>query len=81
MSRIKKMTVGDFKSHFSEVIEWVKSGKKVAVTYGKKKEIVGYFVPQNQEIEEKRNLGKLEGKASVVFQDDFKMTEEEFLGS
>ena len=27
----------------------------------------------------KRKLGILEGKASVVFSDDFKMTEEEFI--
>lgn len=81
MSDIKKMTVGDFKSHFSEVIEWVKSGKKIAVTFGKKKEVVGYFVPQQHGIKEKRHLGKLEGKASAVFHKDFEMTEEEFLGS
>lgn len=80
MSKIKKMTVGDFKSHFSEAIAWVKSGKKIAVTFGKKKEVVGYFVPQSHERETRRQLGKLEEKASVVFKDDFKMTEEEFLG-
>lgn len=80
MSDTKKMTVGEFKTHFSKVVEWVKSGKKIAVTFGKKKEIVGYFVPQQQGIEEKRHLGKLHGKASVKFKGDFKMTEEEFLG-
>lgn len=80
MSNIKKMTVGDFKSHFSEALDWVKSGKKIAVTFGKKKEIVGYFVPQPQGVEKKRRLGKLEGKASVEFKEDYKMTEEEFLG-
>jgi antitoxin (DNA-binding transcriptional repressor) of toxin-antitoxin stability system len=73
------MTVGEFKSHFSDVIDWVKSGKKVAVTFGKKKEIVGYFVPQHQEREEKRKLGLLKGQATVHFKDDFKITEEEFL--
>lgn len=80
MSSIKKMTVGDFKSHFSEAIDWVKSGKKIAVTFGKKKEVVGYFVPEAMGNEKKRQLGKLEGSASATFKDNFKMTEEEFLG-
>lgn len=74
------MTVGDFKSHFSEALDWVKSGKKIAVTFGKKKEVVGYFVPQTEGTESKRQLGKLEGKASAAFKENYKMTEEEFLG-
>lgn len=72
------MSVGEFKTHFSEVIEQVKSGKKVAVTYGKKKEIIGYFLPELPQ-GNKRKLGILEGKASAVFKADFKITEEDFL--
>ena len=41
------MTVGEFKSHFSEVLEQVRSGISIAVTYGKKKEVVGYFLPKS----------------------------------
>ena len=40
------MSVGEFKTHFSEVIEQVKAGERVAVTFGKKKEVVGYFLPE-----------------------------------
>jgi len=76
---MKTMTVGEFKTHFSEVLDELKSGKKIAVTYGKKKEIVGYFSPELPE-QPKRKLGILEGKATFTFSDDFKMTEEEFLG-
>ena len=36
---MKTMTVGEFKSHFSEVLEDVKAGIGVAVTYGKKKKL------------------------------------------
>jgi hypothetical protein len=78
---MKKMTVGEFKTHFSDVIEQVKSGEKIAVTFGKKKEVVGYFLPEIPEPKTKRKLGILEGKASVNFHPDFKITEEEFLGS
>ena len=74
------MTVGEFKAHFSEVIEDAKLGETVAVTYGKKKEVIGYFQPAPKVNKGKRRLGILEGKATVVFAPDFKMTEEEFLG-
>ncbi|RDC54170.1 prevent-host-death protein [Pedobacter chinensis] len=77
---MKKMSVGEFKTHFSEVIEQVKEGREIAVTYGKKKEVIGYFVPKLDKKEGKRKLGILDGKAEIIFRDDFKMTEEEFLG-
>lgn len=77
---MKTMTVGEFKSRFAEVLEQVKSGVGVAVTYGRKKEIVGYFMPESQVSKSKRQLGLLEGKATATFKPDFKITEEEFLG-
>lgn len=52
---MKTMTVGEFKTHFSDVVKEVKAGKKIAVTSGKKKEIVGYFVPEVPE--KKENWG------------------------
>lgn len=74
------MTVGEFKSNFSEVLEQVKAGVSIAVTYGRKKEIVGYFLPESQHIKPKRKLGILEGKAKVSFKEGYKMSEEELLG-
>ena len=76
---MKKMSVGEFKTHFSDVIEEVKAGGKIAVTFGKKKEVVGYFLPEIPNGQAKRKLGILEGKASVTFHSDFKISEEEFL--
>ena len=73
------MTVGEFKTHFSEVLEQVKAGEKIAVTFGKKKEVVGYFSPEMPK-QPKIKLGILEGKAKFTFAPDFKMTEDEFLG-
>ena len=74
------MTVGEFKSHFAEVLEQVKAGIGFAVTYGRKKEIVGYFLPDSQLVKPKRKLGILEGKAKVTFKDDYKMSEEDLIG-
>jgi len=76
---MKTMTVGEFKTHFSDVIEQIKSGEEIAVTYGKKKEVVGYFIPGKSK-EPKIKLGIMEGKAKFTFSPDFKMTTDEFLG-
>lgn len=77
---MKTMTVGEFKTHFAKVLEQVKSGVGFAVTYGRKKEIVGYFLPESQVTKPTRKLGLLDGKAKAVFKPDYKMTEEELLG-
>jgi hypothetical protein len=61
------------------VLSAVKEGETIAVTYGRKKEIIGYFVYQIPE-RPKIRLGIMEGKAKVIFAPDFKMTTEEFLG-
>lgn len=79
---MKSLTVGEFKAHFSEVLELVKQGESVGVLYGKGKKPVAKLVPVDQaEIRKARNrkIGILEGRAKVVFADDFKMTEEEFV--
>jgi len=74
------MSVGEFKSRFSEVLKMVLAGEEVGILYGKKKEIVARLVPRKMEKRPKRKIGILEGKAKIAFGADFKMTEEEFLG-
>jgi antitoxin (DNA-binding transcriptional repressor) of toxin-antitoxin stability system len=76
---MKTMSVGEFKTHFSDVIEQVKAGEEIAVTYGRKKELIGYFSPEKQQ-KPKRNLGILEGKATFTFAPDSDVTAEDFLG-
>jgi antitoxin (DNA-binding transcriptional repressor) of toxin-antitoxin stability system len=73
------LSVGEFKSNFSEVLKKVLAGEEIAISYGKKKEIVAKLVPKSTK-KAKRKIGILEGKGKVIFGDDFKMTEEEFLG-
>lgn len=77
---MKTMTVGEFKTHLAEVLKQVKSGVGIAVTYGRRKEVVGYFLPEAQVTKPRRKLGLLEGKAKVAFGPDYKITEEELLG-
>ena len=76
---MKTLPVGEFKSHFSKVISDVKSGEKIIVTFGKKKENVAVIIPYNEYI--KKNiidLGLLKDKKMIIH-DDFKMTEDELL--
>ncbi len=77
-----QLTVGEFKAKFSDVVEKLTKGEEIIVSYGKKKEKIGVFVPyKNYQKKTKRKLGIWEGKASVKFAKDFKMTIDEFLNS
>lgn len=77
---MRVFTVGDFKAHFSEILEHVRSGEQVGIAYGRKKEIVALLIPPSLQLGKKRPLGLLAGKATAEFAEDFKITEEEFLG-
>lgn len=74
-----QLTVGQFKAKFSEVLSKVLQGETVGITYGKNKKKVAALVPYNKIENKKIKLGLLEGKASVKFAKDFKMTIDEFL--
>ncbi|PIP57749.1 prevent-host-death protein [Candidatus Woesebacteria bacterium CG22_combo_CG10-13_8_21_14_all_39_10] len=79
---MNQLTVGQFKSKFSEVLEKILQGESVSITYGKSKKRVATLVPYKKYIKEtKLKLGLLEGKASFKIQGDFKITDEEFLKS
>lgn len=78
---MQTMSVGEFKSKFSKVLKKVLAGEEIGISYGKNKEIVARLVPKAPVKKPKRKLGILEGKGKVVFSDNFKMTEKEFLGS
>ncbi len=77
---MKTFTIGDLKNNFSQILDWVRAGEEVAIAFGKKKEIVAYLVPRSSRPQKKRPLGLLAGKATATFHDDFKMTEEDFIG-
>jgi len=76
---MKTMSVTELKKHFSEALSALKDGETIAVTYGRKKEIIGYFVHQIPE-QLKIKLGIMEGKVKFTFAPDFKLTTEQFSG-
>jgi len=77
---MKTMSVGEFKANFSTVLKRVLAGEEIGILYGKKKEVVAKLVPKGSGKKNKRIIGILEGKGTIKFSPDFKITEEEFLG-
>lgn len=77
---MQTMTVSQFKSHFSEVLDLVQHGEDVVISYGKKKEKIAVLVPfANYDGKPQRTLGLLVGKASFTMANDFKITDDELL--
>jgi len=72
---MKTISAGEFKIHFSAVMEQVNAGREIAVTYENNADIIGYFLPEKT----KRKSGIPEGKAAFTFGQDWDMTTEEFL--
>ena len=72
---MKTMQVAKAKTHFSSLLKEVEAGNEIAITYGKKKETVAVIIPfEIWKKNQKRVLGTLEGKASVAFSPDWKIT-------
>ncbi len=78
---MKTLAVGEFKTRFSEVLDEVRHGEEFVVCYGRKKEKVAVVVPYEKYTKKPVRLGVMEGVASYRINDDFEMTDEEFLGA
>ena len=77
---MQTMTVGHFKSHFSQVLDFVQHGEDVVISYGKKKEKIAVLVPYDRyEGKTGRILGLLADKASFSIPADFKVSDDELL--
>jgi Antitoxin of toxin-antitoxin stability system len=73
-----KMSVGEFKTKFSTVLDLIKNGEEVEILYGRNKDPIAKLVPLNTKNQESL-LGALEGKATYTMADDWKITSEELL--
>ncbi|MCI0751935.1 MAG: type II toxin-antitoxin system Phd/YefM family antitoxin [Flammeovirgaceae bacterium] len=78
---MKTVSIGEFKANLSEYAEKIQKGAEYIITYGRKKKKIFRVGPIKEEKPFKRKLGLMQGKAKVIFHDDWKMTTEEFLGS
>ena len=72
--------VGQLKANFSTILERVKKGEKVVISFGKKKEKVAVLVPfKDDKSQKSRKLGLLKGKAKCIIKEDFQISDEELL--
>ena len=79
---MKTYTVGDLKTHFSEVMDMVQEGEEIYITYGKKKEVIAQIIPFKKKVrKKKRKLGGLKGKMRVTFHGDWHISDEEILNA
>jgi antitoxin (DNA-binding transcriptional repressor) of toxin-antitoxin stability system len=78
---MKTISVGEFKSKFSQILDWIRRGEEVVVAYGRKKEEVAVLVDIRKfRKPRRRKLGPLEGKGSFKIHDNFEMSANELLG-
>ena len=79
---MQTMTVGELKAQFSEILDKVREGEEIVISYGKKREKVAVLLPYSHyNQKQERKLGLLKGHATCVIHDDFKITDEELLRS
>ena len=79
---MKTLPVAEVRTNFSSLLKEVESGNEIGISFGRKKETIAVIIPIKEYKKIKsRKLGTLEGKVSIEFMGDWKMTEEEFLNS
>ncbi len=78
---MQNVTIGEFKSRFSHLLNLVKQGEEIVISYGRKKEKVAVVIPYPRKETEKkpRQIGIMKGKGAYAIKDGFRITEEEFL--
>ena len=76
---MKTYPVGEFKALFSEIIEQVRAGEEIIISYGKKKENVAVLIPYAAYKTKKIRLGLLADK-TLRIHNDFAMSEDELVG-
>jgi prevent-host-death family protein len=76
------ITVGEFKARFSEILNQVKKGQEIVISFGKQRKKVAVLIPYSQlKHSPQRKLGLLKARASCRIRDNFKLSDEEILAS
>jgi len=79
---MKTLPVAEVRTNFSSLLKEVESGKEIGISFGRRKDIIAVIIPIDEYKKIKtRRLGTLEGKASVEFKGEWKISDEEFLNS
>ena len=61
------LTIGELKARFSEVLEKLRNGQEIVISYGKRREKVAVIVPYSVYVSKpERKLGLLKGRAECI---------------
>lgn len=77
------MTTAKFKANFSSVVDELKKGNEVAITYGRNKKPLATIVPQSKMVKPDHSikLGDLQDAGWTYSMNDFEMTDDELLNA
>ena len=76
------ITVGELKARFSEILNQVKKGQEIVISFGKQRKKVAVLMPYSElKHRPQRKLGLLKGRASYRIRDNFKLSDDEILAS
>ena len=79
---MESINVGELKSRFSEILERVKRGEEIIISYGKTRKKVAVLIPYDRYApKQNRRIGLFKDRGACVIHKDFKFTEEEMLFS
>lgn len=79
---MKILQIAELRSKFSALLKEVSMGHEIGISYGRKKETIAVIIPIDEYKKMKaRRLGTLQGKATVEFKGEWKLSDEELLNS
>ena len=79
---MQSISVGELKARFSEILEQVRKGEEIIISFGKKRKKVAVLLPYDRFTpKQERKLGLLRNRGACVIHEDFKITDEEMLTS
>ena len=79
---MQSISVGELKARFSEILEQVRKGEEIIISFGKKRKKVAVLLPYDRFTpKQERKLGLLRDRGACVIHEGFKITDEEMLAS
>ena len=79
---MKTMAVGELKTHFASVLEEVKAGHTIAVSFGRAHRKIAMIVPYpHSRTSSARKLGILSGRGTCRLARNSRLTDEAFVAS
>ena len=77
---MKTIQIGELKTHFSEILDKVKNGDEIIISYGRKKEKIAKIIPfKSSQTDKPRKLGIFKDKVKYKINQNFEISEEDFL--